>query len=173
MMNIPNLLITGLIASFLFCYTALLLFYHNPRYCFYMLPKIYYTGAEPTTRQEKRTYSLFFGIMIVFILLGCAVSMAYAYRNTGISFWTRFWHGYLIFMIISLMDAIFMDIIIVPLFMKKRMASAGGVEARLYNFKKFFVNHILPEHFLIAPIFMCPFVGFFLSGSSLLIEKLI
>ena len=66
-MDIKNLILTGLVTSYVFVLSFFTLFYHNPRYMLRMLPKDFAPHLETTTKKEMITYLKFMGYIALFL----------------------------------------------------------------------------------------------------------
>ena len=78
MMDIKNLILTGLVTSYVFVLSFFTLFYHNPRYMLRMLPKDFAPHLETTTKKEMITYLKFMVTLLYSLSFICQEACIYA-----------------------------------------------------------------------------------------------
>lgn len=165
-MNMFVLILNGLAAAFLFNYSAYLLFWHNPRYMLFQLPKFFKQGPhgqQETSKDEKIRFQLYFYIAVLAILLG-TIAVCTATYERGTSFWTLFLHGYFVCMFANIGDVLFLDIGLMGK-SRDRLVSICDVYPENWTLKNILKKHTLLEHGIQFPLIICPFYGLVVAGA--------
>jgi hypothetical protein len=170
-MDIKNLILTGLVTSYVFVLSAFTLFYHNPRYMLRMLPKEFAPHLETTTKDERNTYFKFMGSTAIFLILFTSGSMYLGYKDKNISFLTFFIEGYLIMMMINIADFIIMDMILFSI-CANNFAKKLDMNVKDFRPFKLWKKHLFIEHILENIFLLCPIVGI-ITGSLTWLLRLI
>jgi hypothetical protein len=162
-MDIQNLILTGLVSSFVFVLSAFTLFYHYPRYMLRMLPKDFAPHLETTTKSERNTYMKFMGATALFLVLYVSTSMYLCYKNMDVRFLTLFAEGYLVMMMMNIADFVIMDMILFNISAKN---FAEKLDMNVKDFRPFkcWKRHLLIEHILQAILLLCPAIGVMTGG---------
>jgi hypothetical protein len=171
-MDIQNLILTGLISSFVFVLSAFTLFYHYPRYMLRMLPKDFAPHLETTTKSERNTYMKFMGATALFLALYVSVSMYLCYKNIDVSFLTLFIEGYLVMMMMNIADFVIMDMILFSI-SAKNFAEKLNMNVKDFRPFKCWKKHLLIEHILQAIFLLCPVIGVITGGLTELLRLII
>lgn len=171
-MDIQNLILTGLISSFVFVFSAFTLFYHYPRYMLRMLPKDFAPHLQTTTKSERNTYMKFMGATALFLVIYVSVSMYLCYKNMDVSFVTLFIEGYLVMMMMNIADFVIMDMILFSISAKN---FAEKLDMNVKDFRPFkcWKKHLLIEHILQAIFLLCPVIGVMTGGLTELLRVII
>ena len=155
-MDIKNLILTGLVTSYVFVLSFFTLFYHNPRYMLRMLPKDFAPHLETTTKKEMITYLKFMGYIALFLILYMSGSMYLCYKDRDVSFLTLFIEGYMVMMMMNIAD-----------FEKLDMS--------VKDFRPFkcWKKHLVLEHILQSIFVLCPLIGIITGGLTWLLRLII
>lgn len=168
-MDIQNLILTGLVSSFVFVLSAFTLFYHYPRYMLRMLPEDFAPHLKTTTKSERNTYMKFMGATALFLTIYVSMSMYLCYKNMDVSFLTLFIEGYLVMMMMNIADFVIMDMILFRISAKN---FAEKLDMNVKDFRPFkcWKKHLLIEHILQAIFLLCPIIGLMTGGLTELLR---
>lgn len=172
MMDIKNLILTGLVTSYVFVLSFFTLFYHNPRYMLRMLPKDFAPHLETTTKKEMITYLKFMGYIALFLILYMSGSMYLCYKDRDVSFLTLFIEGYLVMMMMNIADFVIMDLILFSI-SAKRFAEKLDMSVKDFRPFKCWKKHLVLEHILQSIFVLCPLIGIITGGLTWLLRLII
>lgn len=168
-MNWTRILLDGVLMAVFFNLFAVAVVAINPRYMMASYPKeIQKAAPQPVTKRELTVYRKCMVVMIALPLLYGAGSLA----RTGMEgFWILFAAGYIEWLIVSMTDFVFLDIIMLEV-MKGRMMVPGTEEHPGYRLKNWMLRLALPEHFLGWPLVICPIFGLVQAGCCMVFRML-
>ncbi|TVX93196.1 nitroreductase [Paenibacillus agilis] len=131
MLDTQSILFEGLLLSVIFLAIVLLSLYYNPRLWLQDFPKDIQQMTLPKTKQEKR--QTIFLTMLIFILFLSPFFTSLYIDNDQIALWPAFLHFFFIFTIVSLVDLVILDWLIICFFTPSFLIVPGSHGAKGYK----------------------------------------
>ncbi|MBD8497351.1 nitroreductase [Paenibacillus arenosi] len=131
MLDISSILFEGILLSVIFSAIVLLSLYYNPRLWLQDFPKDIQQMTLPKTKREKQQ-TIFLTILIFILFLAPFFTSLYV-DNEQIALWPVFFHFFFIFNIVSLVDLVILDWLIICFFTPSFLIIPGSHGAKGYK----------------------------------------
>ncbi len=161
-MNITQAIIDSFIAGFIFTFSVGILMWAKPQGMLPMLPSCYTKGAKMPTRNEISSFNRLLASLYSFLAFLIVVNGVRVYHGIPVTFMNLFWHGYIVAMGMNIGDAVFLDILMINA-NRESWGALYEIDPEKLRARNFFLHMTLPEHILVWPLVICPFIGLFFA----------
>ena len=159
-MILLRIILDGLVVAAVFNLTVALLWLSVPNAFSKMLPKEIRIVAPKRTKREMKILAVVLYPLYIVIIAYMIISA----RQAGISeFWDLFWVGYIEMFFVNLGDLIGLDWLFREKY-KEKLIIKGTEHCDAWNNEKWMLTLGIPEHCILWPVIVCPFVGFICAG---------
>ena len=164
-MNIPRIILDGIVMCVIFNAVVALFFMVLPQAYSVMFPKSIKEAAAPYVK--KREIKLMYCILLILYFL-MFLYMAVSAHFAGITgFWNLFWTGYIEMMFVNVGDFVLLDVL-GRMYVKDKNMIKGAENHSGWEWKEW-KKLAIPEHGLAWVLIVCPLVGLIVAGINALI----
>lgn len=161
-MNTTQAIIDSFVAGFIFTFSVGILMWAKPQGMLPMLSSYYTKGAKMPNRNEISGFNGLLVSLYSFLAFLIVVNGVRVYHGIPVTFMNLFWHGYIVAMGMNIGDVIFLDILMINA-NRESWGSHFGIDPEKLRARNFFLHMTLPEHILMWPLVICPFIGLFFA----------
>ena len=164
-MNVPRMIMDGIMLCLVFNLTVALLWMFVPGAFCNMLPK---EIRKASPKRKKKEVIILASVLYPIYPLMFAYMIVSSHMAGVEGFWNLFWTGYIEMMFVNLGDFFGLDLFFRKISIKK-VIIPGTEHCKAWETGEWMKKIGIPEHLVLWPLVFCPLTGLIVAGVSHLI----